>query len=60
MSDYPENLLLQIIGEMFVHNRLLSEQLKALTGREENEDENTTVDQPTHEGPTGQGSSDSS
>jgi hypothetical protein len=52
--SYPENLLLQIIGEMFVHNRLLSEELAALKGRDQNE--NTVVDFPTHEGHASQGS----
>lgn len=50
MSQYPERMLLQIIGELFVHNRLLSEELdiKRELGREENE--NTQSDFTNNEG----------
>jgi hypothetical protein len=50
MSQYPERMLLSIIGELFVHNRLLSEELeiKRELGREENE--NTQLDFTNDEG----------
>lgn len=50
MSRYPESMLLSIIGEMFVHNRLLTEELEIKNELEREENENSTANESDDEG----------
>lgn len=50
MSYYPEALLLKIIGELFVENRLMREELEIKAQLEQEENENSIVDLTTNEG----------
>jgi hypothetical protein len=56
--SYPENMLLTIIGELFVHNRLLSEELEIKKELEREENENSIVDFASDEGEGSRGSTE--
>jgi hypothetical protein len=49
MSRYPEAMLLTIIGEMYVHNRLLTEELEIKNEIEREENENSKPNESNYE-----------
>jgi hypothetical protein len=50
VSNYPETLLLKIIGELFVENRLMREELEIRAQLEREENENSIADFTDNEG----------
>jgi hypothetical protein len=50
VSNYPEALLLKIIGELFVENRLMREELEIRAQLEREENENSKFDKSDNQG----------